>query len=48
MGTHESLIDAALYIQAIEKRQGLMVAYPEEIAYRYGYVTGEHIEAIAS
>ncbi|HZC24650.1 MAG TPA: glucose-1-phosphate thymidylyltransferase RfbA, partial [Candidatus Binatia bacterium] len=35
-GTHESLMDAALYIQAIEKRQGLMVACPEEIAYRSG------------
>ena len=38
-GTHESLMDAALYIQAIEKRQGLMVACPEEIAYRSGYIT---------
>ena len=38
-GTHESLMDAAMYIQAIEKRQGLMVACPEEIAYRSGYIT---------
>jgi glucose-1-phosphate thymidylyltransferase len=45
-GTHESLMDAALYIQAIEKRQGLMVACPEEIAYRSGYITREQLEAI--
>ena len=44
-GTHESLMEAALYIQAIEKRQGLMVACPEEIAYRAGYITAEALEA---
>ena len=43
-GTHESLMDAALYIQAIEKRQGLMVACPEEIALRSGYITAERVE----
>jgi glucose-1-phosphate thymidylyltransferase len=43
-GTHESLMDAALYIQAIEKRQGLMVACPEEIAYRSGYITAAQVE----
>lgn len=45
-GTHESLMDAALYIQAIEKRQGLMVACPEEIAYRAGYITTESLETM--
>jgi glucose-1-phosphate thymidylyltransferase len=45
-GTHESLMDASLYIQAIEKRQGLMVACPEEIAYRSGYITAEQVEKI--
>lgn|SRR5579871_862306 len=45
-GTHESLMEAALYIQAIEKRQGLMVACPEEIAYRYGYIDAVHVERI--
>lgn len=43
-GTHESLMDASLYIQAIEKRQGLMVACPEEIAYRSGYIAAEDLE----
>jgi len=47
-GTHESLMDAALYIQAIEKRQGLMVACPEEIAYRYGYISAEQVEQIGT
>jgi glucose-1-phosphate thymidylyltransferase len=47
-GTHESLMDAALYIQAIEKRQGLMVACPEEIAYRLGYITAAEVEKIGS
>ena len=45
-GTHESLMDAALYIQAIEKRQGLMVACLEEVAYRSGYISAEQLEAI--
>ena len=47
-GTHESLMDAALYIQAIEKRQGLMVACPEEIAYRSGYISVEQLEKTAT
>jgi glucose-1-phosphate thymidylyltransferase len=45
-GTHESLMDASLYIQAIEKRQGLMVACPEEIALRNGYITPEQVASI--
>jgi len=45
-GTHESLMDAAMYIQAIEKRQGLMVACPEEIAYRSGYITADQVEKV--
>jgi glucose-1-phosphate thymidylyltransferase len=47
-GTHESLMDASLYIQAIEKRQGLMVACPEEIALRSGYITAEDVERIGT
>ncbi|MFZ0939815.1 MAG: glucose-1-phosphate thymidylyltransferase RfbA, partial [Candidatus Sulfotelmatobacter sp.] len=45
-GTHESLMEASLYIQAIEKRQGLMVACPEEIGLRSGYITAEQVEKI--
>ena len=47
-GTHESLMEASLYIQAIEKRQGLMVACPEEIAFRYGYVTSRQVAKIGN
>jgi glucose-1-phosphate thymidylyltransferase len=47
-GTHESLMEASLFIQAIEKRQGLMVACPEEIAYRSGYITAEQVEKIGN
>ena len=47
-GTHESLMDAALFIQAIEKRQGLMVACPEEIAYRSGYITAGQVEKVGN
>jgi len=46
-GTHEALMEASLFIQTLEKRQGLMVACPEEIAYRYGYITREEVEALA-
>jgi glucose-1-phosphate thymidylyltransferase len=38
-GTHESLVQAANYVQAIEERQGLMIGCPEEIAYRLGYIS---------
>jgi glucose-1-phosphate thymidylyltransferase len=47
-GTHESLMDAANYIEAIEKRQGLMVACPEEIAYRSGHITAAQVEKIGN
>ena len=46
-GTHESLIQASNYIQAIEERQGLMVACLEEIAYRLGYITATDLERLA-
>jgi glucose-1-phosphate thymidylyltransferase len=47
-GTHEAMLEASLFIQTIETRQGLMVACPEEIAYRYGYITAEQVESAAS
>ena len=47
-GTHESMLEASLFIQTIETRQGLMVACPEEIAYRLGYIGAEQLEATAS
>ena len=46
-GTHESLLEAAMFIEAIEKRQGLKVCCPEEIAYRAGYIDAEHLERLA-
>ena len=46
-GTHDALTEASLFIQTLEKRQGLMVACPEEIAYRSGYITAEQLEALA-
>jgi glucose-1-phosphate thymidylyltransferase len=46
-GTHESLMQAANYIQAIEERQGLMVACLEEIAFRMGYITAADLERLA-
>jgi glucose-1-phosphate thymidylyltransferase len=47
-GTHESLLEAALFIETIEKRQGLKIACPEEIAYRMGYISAQQVEAIAN
>ncbi len=46
-GTHESLLEASLFIQTIEKRQGLKIACPEEIAYRMGYINASQLEALA-
>src|SRR5438874_249737 len=47
-GTHEAMLEASLFIQTLETRQGLMVACPEEIAYRYGYITAEQVASAAS
>lgn len=46
-GTHDSLMEAGAFIQTIEKRQGLKVACPEEIAYRLGYIDAEQLKALA-
>ena len=47
-GTHEAMLEASLFIQTIETRQGLMVSCPEEIAYRYGYITAAQLNATAA
>jgi glucose-1-phosphate thymidylyltransferase len=47
-GTHDSLLDAAGFIATLQKRQGLMVACPEEIAYRQGWITQEAVEKVAN
>ena len=46
-GTHESLIEAATFIETIEKRQGLKVCSPEETAYRMGFVDAEQLQRLA-
>ncbi|HET9087829.1 MAG TPA: glucose-1-phosphate thymidylyltransferase RfbA [Acidobacteriaceae bacterium] len=47
-GTQDSLIEAAVFIQTIEKRQGLKVACPEEIAYHLGYISAAQMEQLAA
>jgi glucose-1-phosphate thymidylyltransferase len=46
-GTQDSLLDAGLFVQTIQKRQGLRIACPEEIAYRSGYITAEQLGVLA-
>ena len=46
-GTHDSLLDAGQFIATLEKRQGLKVACPEEIAYRSGWISAEQLDAMA-
>jgi glucose-1-phosphate thymidylyltransferase len=47
-GTHDSLLDAAGFIATLQKRQGLMVACPEEIAYRQGWITAEAVQKVVT
>ena len=47
-GTLDSLLDAANFVAAIEKRQGLKVCCPEEVAYRMGYIDAEQLEKLAA
>jgi glucose-1-phosphate thymidylyltransferase len=46
-GTHEALLEAAHFIETIERRQGLKIACPEEIAYRMGFIDAAQLEALA-
>jgi glucose-1-phosphate thymidylyltransferase len=47
-GTHDSLIEASLYVQTIEKRQGLKICCPEEAAFRMKYITADQLQALAA
>jgi glucose-1-phosphate thymidylyltransferase len=47
-GTHESLLQAANFVQAVEDRQGLMISCPEEIAYRMGFIDRDQVRELAS
>jgi glucose-1-phosphate thymidylyltransferase len=47
-GTHESLLEAAMFIETIEKRQGLKVCCPEEIAFRSGFIDAGQLERQAA
>jgi glucose-1-phosphate thymidylyltransferase len=47
-GTHESLLQAQVFVQAIEERQGMMISCPEEIAYRMGYIDAAQLEKLAN
>src|SRR5262249_33638612 len=46
-GTHESLLQAANFVQAVEERQGLMISCPEEIAYRRGFINAQQLRTLA-
>ena len=47
-GTHESLLEASQYIETIERRQGLKIACPEEIAWRLGWIDGARLEELGA
>ena len=47
-GTHESLMQAASFVQAVEERQGMMISCPEEIAYRMGWIESSRLRELAS
>ncbi|HNZ00718.1 MAG TPA: glucose-1-phosphate thymidylyltransferase RfbA [Anaerolineaceae bacterium] len=47
-GTHESLLQASMYVQTLEERQGMMISCPEEIAYRMGYIDQAKLHELSS
>ncbi len=47
-GTHESLLQASMYVQTLEERQGMMISCPEEIAYRMGYIDQAKLRELSS
>ncbi|WP_411562735.1 glucose-1-phosphate thymidylyltransferase RfbA [Pseudomonas shirazensis] len=47
-GTHDSLLEASQYIATIERRQGLKIACPEEVAFRQQWISAEHLQALAA
>lgn len=47
-GTHAALLEASMFIETIEKRQGFKIACPEEVAYRMGFITGSELEKLAA
>jgi glucose-1-phosphate thymidylyltransferase len=47
-GTHESLLEASLFIETIERRQALKIACPEEIAYRSGWIDAAQLQSLAA
>jgi glucose-1-phosphate thymidylyltransferase len=46
-GTHESLLQAAMFVQALQERQGMMISCPEEIAWRMGFIDTEQLARLA-
>lgn len=46
-GTHESLLQAAAFVETIQERQGLKICCPEEIAYHLGYINEKQLEVLA-
>jgi len=47
-GTHDTLHEASSYVATVEKRQGLKIACPEEIAFRHGWITAAQLSALAA
>jgi len=47
-GTHESLMDAARYVEVVERRQGMKIGCPEEVAWRMGYINDTELEMLAA